>query len=160
MEEVNVPISQSPRQGTHEGEHDAHGSESAPARVRYDVAQHLRERGEARERQQRGQVLVQRDDGSGGQCACPAANVGGTKRSTLAWIRNIPALRYSFSRCDRSGLPRPSKCSRLPYTDGKLKLRLSTADLTARVTGGPPSVAHRYQGGEQIGRNAGFQCAR
>lgn len=41
VKEFHITIAQSPRQGAHEGEHDAHGAEGAPARVRYNVAQDL-----------------------------------------------------------------------------------------------------------------------
>lgn len=41
MKEFHITTAQSPRQGPHEREHDAHGAEGAPARVRYHVAQYL-----------------------------------------------------------------------------------------------------------------------
>lgn len=61
VEEVHITPSQSPRQGTHEGEHNAHRPEGTPARIRYHVAQNLgtpdkRTRGQRKRRFQCGNV--------------------------------------------------------------------------------------------------------
>lgn len=50
VKEFHITVAQSPRQGAHEGEHDAHGAEGAPARVRYNVAQDLDARKHASKR--------------------------------------------------------------------------------------------------------------